>query len=39
VRIAIDDGISVREVADRGVADLKMRVAYFEIQRQKESKG
>jgi len=39
IKIAIDDGISIAEVLERGAYDLKLRVAYAELARKKESDG
>lgn len=39
VKIAIEDGVSIAEVLERGAMDLKLRVAYSEMMRETAGNG
>ena len=39
VKVAIEDGVSVAEVLDRGAMDLKLRIAFTELTRKAADNG
>ncbi len=39
VKIAIEDGVSIAEVLERGAMDLKLRVAYSEMMKETAENG